>query len=411
MACPVPCHILLLKTTIELPIVVVHTEPALLQHAACCWGDVASTACELLSALFGAAASGATVSAPAAAAAPAATNAASVPAVSRSQTAAAPAPLTDLVCAVRAALERERSEQLSSCRAAARAVRPRLHSSCVSDEGGARSGAGEQGAMPGRKRPAEEMHQGSGVGGGDGNSVSVGKRPRADGEEESSRDRGSGKVVTIGRVKGSCGREEGGGCLWPRYSSPPIVARRMRRLFMLCGAEGAWGSAGDGGSCQPAGGTAATGEVAVHQQQQGEERDATNSTVVEGQGTCRALLAAVDDWCSWVDQEHSVADAKDAPPHGGALSTGPLAAVAAAAAVALCHALARVRLLLVALLGEAHGCCEAAHFMPFFAPDVPYHVAAELCELAATLLDTVHRPYMGDVHVRVRMHGQAGKAD
>ncbi len=412
MVVSVPCHLLSFATRYRAPSSCFLAEPALLQHAACAWGDAASTACELLSALFRAAASPAAASAlaAAAAAAPAATDAASVPAMPRSQAAAAPAPLMDeLVSAVRAALEQERSEQLASCPAAARARGPQLHASGGSDEGGGRGGEGKQGATPGRKRPAEDMHLGGGVGGGDGSlEVAVGKRLRADGEEDGSRGLGAGTRVAMEGVKGSRGREEGGGGLWPRYTAPPVVAYRMRRLFLLCSDEGAWGSVWDGGSCQPAVGRTAICEVALHQQQLGEERGTVNSAVVQSQGSCRALLAAVDDWCCWVDQEHRGPDAKAPPPHGGAL---PLAAVAAAAAVALCHALARVRLLLVALLGEAHGCCEAAHFMPFFAQDVPYHVAAELCELAATLLDTAHSPYMGAVHVRARMHGQAENAD
>ncbi|GIL85502.1 hypothetical protein Vretifemale_14006 [Volvox reticuliferus] len=69
-------------------------------------------------------------------------------------------------------------------------------------------------------------------------------------------------------------------------------------------------------------------------------------------------------------------------------------ATAGVAAVAAGHCLARVQLLLRLLLGETHGACEAAHFLPFFVRHLPYEVASELTQLAYTLLSREHMPHV-----------------
>ncbi|KXZ45847.1 hypothetical protein GPECTOR_50g641 [Gonium pectorale] len=68
--------------------------------------------------------------------------------------------------------------------------------------------------------------------------------------------------------------------------------------------------------------------------------------------------------------------------------------LAAAAAVAAAHSLARCQLLLRVLLGEAHGACEACQFLPFFTEGLPYEVAAEVTEVASQLFTQLHMPHV-----------------
>ncbi|EFJ53244.1 hypothetical protein VOLCADRAFT_86334 [Volvox carteri f. nagariensis] len=188
-----------------------------------------------------------------------------------------------------------------------------------------------------------------------------------------------------------------GGVRWRRLGAPACTAAACGAVFRVCRRLGEEEDLGGGpGELGPRAGDR-------HQP-----------------GVAAVAAAALDDWLGGVGLSPSSLAAEDADMgspascgtgaaaaearrreerYGGggdaaATAASAVEAAAGVVAVAAAHSLARVHLLLRVLLGEAHGACEAAQFLPFFVQHLPYEVAAELTQLASALLNRVHVPYV-----------------